>query len=73
MLLPDQVQPKVFDDDVAPNFEPDSRVALRARLQHPLQAIVKPGEANNVIMVAPKGPGHIVRRLYTQGLRRRRR
>ncbi len=67
MLLPDQVQPKVFDDDVAPNFEPDAAL-LFAHGFNILYGRVKPGEANDVIMVAPKGPGHIVRRLYTQGL-----
>ena len=67
MLLPDQVQPKVFEDDVAPNFEPDAAL-LFAHGFNILYGRVKPGEANDVIMVAPKGPGHIVRRLYTQGL-----
>ena len=28
---------------------------------------VAPGEGNDVIMVAPKGPGHVVRRLFTEG------
>ena len=67
MLLPDQVQPKVFEDEVAPNFEPDAAL-LFAHGFNILYGRVKPGEANDVIMVAPKGPGHIVRRLYTQGL-----
>ncbi len=67
MLLPDQVQPKVFDEEVAPNLEPDAAL-LFAHGFNILYERVKPGEANDVIMVAPKGPGHIVRRLYTQGL-----
>jgi len=67
MLLPDQVQPKVFDEDVAPNFAPDAAL-LFAHGFNILYERVRPGPANDVIMVAPKGPGHIVRRLYVQGL-----
>ena len=36
ILLPDQVQPQVFEEDIAPNLGP-ARPSLRARLQHPLR------------------------------------
>ncbi len=39
---------------------------LRPRLQHPLQADRAPPDLD-VIMIAPKGPGHLVRSTYTQG------
>jgi ketol-acid reductoisomerase len=67
LLLPDQVQPQVYEDEVAPNLEPDAAL-LFAHGFNILYERVRPGEGNDVIMVAPKGPGHIVRRLYTQGL-----
>ncbi len=66
LLLPDQVQPKVFAEDVAPTLEPGAAV-LFAHGFNVLYERVAPGEGNDVIMVAPKGPGHVVRRLYTEG------
>ena len=38
ILLPDQVQPRVYASDVAPNLEPGRGAPLRARLQRPLRA-----------------------------------
>ncbi len=67
ILLPDQVQPAVYEEGIAPNLEPDAAL-LFAHGFNILYGRVVPGEGNDVIMVAPKGPGHIVRRLYTQGL-----
>ena len=43
------------------------RRALRPRLQHPLRPHPTRRESNDVIMVAPKGPGHVVRRIFTEG------
>jgi ketol-acid reductoisomerase len=67
MLLPDQVQPQVFADFVEPNLEPDATV-LFAHGFNVLYGRVKPAAGHDVIMVAPKGPGHVVRRLFTEGL-----
>lgn len=67
LLLPDQVQPKVYEEQIAPNLEPDAAL-LFAHGFNVLYGRVDAGEGHDVIMVAPKGPGHIVRRLYTQGL-----
>ena len=66
LLLPDQVQPAVFEQDVEPNLEPDAAV-LFAHGFNVLYERVAPGEGHDVIMVAPKGPGHVVRRLFTEG------
>ena len=66
MLLPDQVQPAVFEEHVAPNLEPGAAV-LFAHGFNVLYGRIKPGEGNDVIMVAPKGPGHVVRRIFTEG------
>ncbi|HJU48634.1 MAG TPA: ketol-acid reductoisomerase [Gaiellaceae bacterium] len=66
MLLPDQVQPQVWTDWVAPAIEPGAAV-LFAHGFNVLYERVAPAAGHDVIMVAPKGPGHIVRRLFTEG------
>jgi len=67
ILLPDQVQPAVYEEEIAPNLEPGAAL-LFAHGFNILYGRVAPPADHDVIMVAPKGPGHIVRRLYTQGL-----
>jgi ketol-acid reductoisomerase len=67
ILLPDQAQPKVYEADIAPNLEAGAAL-LFAHGFNILYGRIDPPEGHDVIMVAPKGPGHIVRRLYTQGL-----
>ena len=66
LLLPDQVQPQVFAELVEPALEPDAAV-LFAHGFNVLYGRVSPSEGHDVVMVAPKGPGHIVRRLFTEG------
>jgi len=66
LLLPDQVQPKVFSESVEPSLA-DGASVLFAHGFNVLYDRVKPGDGHDVIMVAPKGPGHVVRRLYTEG------
>jgi ketol-acid reductoisomerase len=66
MLLPDQVQPSVYEEHVAPNLEPGAAL-LFAHGFNVFYGRVAPPADHDVIMVAPKGPGHIVRRLYTEG------
>jgi ketol-acid reductoisomerase len=66
LLLPDQVQPQVYDDHVAGALEPGAAV-LFAHGFNVLYGRVSPPEGHDVIMVAPKGPGHVIRRLYTEG------
>jgi ketol-acid reductoisomerase len=66
MLLPDQVQPSVYDEDVAPNLA-DGAAVLFAHGFNVHYGRIQPPAGHDVIMVAPKGPGHIVRRLFTEG------
>ena len=66
LLLPDQVQPQVWAESVEPNLEPGAAV-LFAHGFNVLYGRVAPAAGHDVIMVAPKGPGHIVRRLFTEG------
>ena len=64
-LLPDQVQPSVYAD-VAPNLAPGAAL-LFAHGFNVHYGRIQPPAGHDVIMVAPKGPGHIVRRLFAEG------
>ena len=64
-LLPDQVQPQVYAE-VAPNLATGSAI-LFAHGFNVHYGRVAPPAGYDVIMVAPKGPGHIVRRLFEEG------
>jgi ketol-acid reductoisomerase len=64
-LVPDVAQPAVFEE-VAPTLEPDAAL-LFAHGFNVHYGRIAPPAGHDVIMVAPKGPGHIVRRLYTEG------
>src|SRR4249920_3110527 len=66
LLLPDQVQPAVYEADVAPNLAPGAAL-LFAHGFNVHYGRIQPPADHDVIMVAPKGPGHIVRRLFTEG------
>src|SRR6266849_2093189 len=65
-LLPDQVQPEVYERDVAANLAPNSAL-LFAHGFNVHYGRIEPPASHDVIMVAPKGPGHIVRRLFQEG------
>ena len=67
LLLPDQFQPQVFTEAVEPALEPDAAI-LFAHGFNVLYGRIAPGAGHDVLMVAPKGPGHVVRRLFTEGL-----
>ena len=66
LLLLDQVQPAVFTEHVEPNRSLDAAI-LFAHGFNVLYERVAPAAGHDVIMVAPKGPGHVVRRLFTEG------
>jgi ketol-acid reductoisomerase len=66
MLVPDHVQKEVWDAEVAPNLEPGAAVLFAHGLNVHFGRIVPPA-GHDVIMVAPKAPGHRVRELYVSG------
>ena len=66
LLVPDGAQPALYREDVAPNLEPGAAL-LFAHGFNVHYGRIAPPEGHDVIMVAPKGPGHIVRRLYEEG------
>jgi ketol-acid reductoisomerase len=66
MLVPDGPQAAIFSGEVAPNLSPGAAVLFAHGFSVHYGRIVPPAD-HDVIMVAPKGPGHIVRRLYEEG------
>jgi ketol-acid reductoisomerase len=66
MLVPDGAQPSLYSDAVAPNLAPGAALLFAHGFNVHYGRIEPPAE-HDVIMVAPKGPGHIVRRLYEEG------
>jgi ketol-acid reductoisomerase len=66
LLVPDGAQPAVYASEVEPNLEADAALLFAHGFNVHYDRI-EPAEGHDVIMVAPKGPGHIVRRLYTEG------
>jgi ketol-acid reductoisomerase len=66
LLVPDHVQKGVWDADVAPNLDPGAAVLFAHGLNVHFGRI-EPPAGHDVIMVAPKAPGHRVRELYVSG------
>jgi ketol-acid reductoisomerase len=66
MLVPDQHQASVYQDVVEPNLPPGSALLFAHGFNVHFGQIRAP-EENDVIMVAPKAPGPLVRRTYDQG------
>ena len=66
ILLPDEVQKTVYTNEIAPNLQ-SGNVLLFAHGFNIHFGQVVPPEDVDVVMVAPKGPGHLVRRTYEQG------
>ncbi|MBM3677753.1 MAG: ketol-acid reductoisomerase [Actinobacteria bacterium] len=66
MLLPDQVQPAIWKEHVEPNLAPGAAL-LFAHGFNVHYGRIAAEAGTDVIMVAPKGPGHIVRRIFTEG------
>jgi len=60
VALPDEVQPQVYRDQIADNLKPGSALGFAHGFNIHFGQIVPP-ETVDVIMVAPKGPGHLVR------------
>ena len=66
ILVPDELQAKTYADQIAPHLKSGDTLAF-AHGFNIHYGYIKAPEDVNVIMVAPKGPGHIVRRQFTEG------
>ncbi len=67
VLLPDQVQRQVYEDQIKPYLRPGKMLMFAHGFNIHFNQIVPPQDID-VTMIAPKGPGHIVRRLFTEGI-----
>jgi ketol-acid reductoisomerase len=66
ILLPDETQAKVYKEEIEPNLSAGNAVLFAHGFNIHFGQIV-PQKDVDVFMVAPKGPGHLVRRVYTEG------
>jgi ketol-acid reductoisomerase len=66
ILLPDEVQKSVYTTEIAPHLSEGNVLAFAHGFNIHFAQVVPP-EHVDVVMVAPKGPGHLVRRTFTQG------
>jgi ketol-acid reductoisomerase len=66
ILLPDEVQRTVYKEEIEPNLKEGNVLAFAHGFNIHFGQVVPPPHVD-VVMVAPKGPGHLVRRTYEQG------
>ncbi len=66
LLAPDEHQARIYREQIAPNIKEAAALAFAHGFNIHFGQI-EPREDLDVIMVAPKGPGHLVRSTYTQG------
>ena len=66
ILVQDQYQPRVFKEEVLPNLTAGKTLVFSHGFNIHFNQIVPPQDVD-VVMVAPKGPGHLVRREYERG------
>lgn len=66
ILLPDQIQAYVYKNEIAPYLTPGKILMFAHGFNIHFFQIIPPKDVD-VVMVAPKGPGHLVRRVYTEG------
>ncbi|MFG0212116.1 ketol-acid reductoisomerase [Brevibacillus porteri] len=66
ILMPDERQAQVYRDEIAPNLKSGAALCFSHGFNIHYAQIVPPADVD-VIMAAPKSPGHLVRRVYQEG------
>ena len=66
ILTPDELQSEIYNSHIGPNLKSGSVIAFAHGLNIHFQ-LIKPSKDIDVIMIAPKGPGHTVRSEYLRG------
>ncbi|QTU85190.1 ketol-acid reductoisomerase [Xiamenia xianingshaonis] len=66
ILAPDEVQAQMYEEEIAPNLNPGDTLAFAHGFNIHFGYITPPEDVD-VIMIAPKGPGHLVRRVFQEG------
>ena len=66
VLLPDEHQPKIYEESIKPYLQAGNSLVFAHGFNVHFNQIVPPADVD-VFLVAPKGPGHLVRRTFTEG------
>ncbi|MBM7587839.1 ketol-acid reductoisomerase [Bacillus pakistanensis] len=66
VLLPDELQPTVYKNEIEPALSPGKALAFAHGFNVHFNQVVPPKDVD-VFLVAPKGPGHLVRRTFESG------
>ena len=66
ILTPDETQADFFEKDIKPGLTKGKVLSFSHGFSIHFKAIVPPADVD-VVMIAPKGPGHLVRRVYAEG------
>lgn len=66
ITLPDEVQAMVYEKEIAPNLTAGQTIGFCHGFNIHFKYIVPPADTN-IVMIAPKGPGHLVRSEYEKG------
>ena len=66
ILLPDEIQEKVYNEQIAPYVEAGNTISFSHGYNIHF-GLIKPEDTVNIVMFAPKGPGSMVRRTYKEG------
>ncbi len=66
ITLPDEIQPAVYEKEILPNLTPGKTIGFCHGFNIHFKLIVPP-EGVDVVMIAPKGPGHTLRSCYEEG------
>lgn len=67
VLTPDEIQSKLYKEDIEQNLKQNDYLAFAHGFNIHYGQIIPPNNIN-VMMIAPKGPGHLVRREYEKGM-----
>lgn len=66
ILAPDEIQGALYENEIAPNLEAGNSLVFAHGFNVHFNVIAPPSDVD-VFLVAPKGPGHLVRRTFTEG------
>lgn len=66
ILLPDEIQPDTYKEEIEPNLTEGKALFFAHGFNIHFKAIVPPSNVD-VVLIAPKGPGHLVRSVYEEG------
>ncbi len=66
MLVPDELQASLYESEIAPNLKPRAAIAFAHGFNIHFK-FIQPADDIDTLMVAPKGPGHLVRSTYSNG------